>query len=508
MNPGTPCILHARELSLRFPGVLALDNVELCLRAGEVHALLGQNGAGKSTLIRVLTGASAADAGKIALDGRTINPGSPHEAQQLGICAVYQEVNLCPNLSVAENIFAGRYPRRPWLAGGGIDWKAVKAGARAALGSLQIDLDVDSRLGGHPIAIQQMVAIARATSIAARVLILDEPTSSLDDQEVAQLFAVMQRLKAQGIAIVFVTHFLEQVYAVADRMTVLRNGARVGEYLPSELDRSGLIAAMVGRELATRQGTRSDRQQASAAPPGAPTLELTQLARKGGLHPVDLAIGPGEIVGLAGLLGSGRTELARLVFGLDRPDGGTVRIGGAMVNLRGPADAIAHGIAFCPEDRQTEGIVGELSVRENIALALQARRGLTPCLSLPEQEELATRLIAALGITAASAGAPIRHLSGGNQQKALLARWLATQPRLMILDEPTRGIDVAAREDIIRAIEDLAREGMAVLFISAEIAEVVREADRVVVMRERRKVAELAGGCDEQAVYALIAEHA
>jgi simple sugar transport system ATP-binding protein len=507
MSTGASGILHARELSLRFPGVLALDNVELCLRAGEVHALLGQNGAGKSTLIRVLTGASAADAGTIELDGRSIEPGSPLEAQQLGICAVYQEVNLCPNLSIAENIYAGRYPRRPWRAGGGIDWKAVRAGARAALGSLQVELDVDSRLGSHPIAVQQMVAIARASSIAARVLILDEPTSSLDDQEVAQLFAVMQRLKAQGMAIVFVTHFLEQVYAIADRMTVLRNGARVGEYLPSELDRGGLITAMVGRELAPREGTRSERRPANAAS-GAPALELRQLARKGSLHPVDLVIGPGEIIGVAGLLGSGRTELARLVFGLDRPDAGTISIEGAVVDLHSPAEAIAHGLAFCPEDRQSEGVVGDLSVRENIALALQARRGLTPCLSLQQQQELATRLIAALGISAANAGAPIRHLSGGNQQKALLARWLATQPRLMILDEPTRGIDVAAREDIIRAIEDLARDGMAVLFISAEIAEVVREADRVVVMRERRKVADLPGGCDEQAVYALIAEPA
>jgi monosaccharide-transporting ATPase len=507
MSTGAQGILHARDLSLRFPGVLALDHVELCLRAGEVHALLGQNGAGKSTLIRVLTGASAADAGTIELDGRQIAPGSPHEAQQLGICAVYQEVNLCPNLSIAENIFAGRYPRRPWSSGGGIDWKAVKAGARESLRSLQIDLDVDSRLGSHPVAIQQMVAIARATSIAARVLILDEPTSSLDDQEVAQLFRVMQRLKSQGMAIVFVTHFLEQVYAIADRMTVLRNGARVGEFLPSELDRSGLIAAMVGREIVARQGNRSERRPAGAAA-GPPALELRLLGRKGSLHPVDLVIGQGEIVGVAGLLGSGRTELARLVFALDRHDTGTISIGGAVVDLHGPAEAIAHGLAFCPEERQSEGVVGDLSVRENIALALQARRGLTPCLSLQQQEELATRLIAALGITTASAGAPIRHLSGGNQQKALLARWLATQPRLIILDEPTRGIDVAAREDIIRAIEDLAREGMAVLFISAEIAEVVREADRVVVMRERRKVAELPGGCDEQAVYALIAEHA
>lgn len=504
MSAAAHCILHARELRLQFPGVLALDQVGLCLRAGEVHALLGQNGAGKSTLIRALTGACRPDAGTIWLHGSPVQPASPHHAQQLGICAVYQEVNLCPNLSVAENIFAGRYPRRRWTAGGGIDWKAVKDGARAALGSLQIDLDVDSRLGSHPIAIQQMVAIARATSIAARVLILDEPTSSLDDREVEQLFGVMQRLKARGMAIVFVTHFLEQVYAISDRMTVLRNGRCVGEYLPSELDRSGLVAAMVGRAVATRPGSRSERRQ-QAAPAGPPVLELRQLHRRGGLHPVDLQIGQGEIVGVAGLLGSGRTELARLMFALDRRDGGTVVVAGSPLNLRGPADAIRHGLAFCPEDRQAQGVIGELSVRENIVLALQARRGLAPCLSLQEQQQIAGQLIAALGITAASSGTPIRHLSGGNQQKALLARWLATQPRLLILDEPTRGIDVAAREDILRVMEELAGKGMAVVFISAEIAEVAREADRVVVMRERRKVAELAGSCDEQNVYDLIA---
>ena len=500
------CLLHARALSLGFPGVQALDGVELCLRQGEVHSLLGQNGAGKSTLIRVLTGAQRPDEGTITLDGREIRPASPHEAQQLGICAVYQEVNLCPNLSVAENICAGRYPRRAWRAGGGIDWKAVKQGAREALAGLQVDIDVNSQLGRHPIAIQQMVAIARATSIAARVLILDEPTSSLDENEVAQLFRVMERLKANGMAIVFVTHFLDQVYAVSDRMTVLRNGARVGEYLPSELDRAGLIAAMVGRNIAPRAGTRHERAAEKA--PAAPALEMRQVGRKGKLHRLDLAIGQGEILGVAGLLGSGRTELARLVFGLDRADHGTFSAGGKPVELRGPVDAIAQGMGFCPEDRQLEGVVGELSVRENIVLALQARHGLAPCLTPQEQQELADRLIATLGIKAAHAGVPIRQLSGGNQQKALLARWLATQPRLLILDEPTRGIDVAAREDILRAVEELATEGMSVLFISAEISEVVRESDRVVVLRERRKVAELPGGCDEQAVYSLIAEHA
>jgi simple sugar transport system ATP-binding protein len=506
MKAATQCVLAARRISLRFPGVLALNEVDLDLRAGEVHALLGQNGAGKSTLIRVLTGAAAPDFGTITLGGKQIRPQSPLEAQHLGISAVYQDVNLCPNLSVAENIFAGRYPRRPWFAGGGIDWKAVNDGARAALAVLQLDLDVGSGLASHPVAIQQMVAIARATSIAASVLILDEPTSSLDDHEVGRLFHVMRRLQEQGMAILFVTHFLDQVYAIADRMTVLRNGARVGEYRTGELDRSGLVAAMVGSQAA--RAPAASLVHSGDTLPGTTVIELAQVARKASLHPLDMGIRSGEIVGVAGLLGSGRTELARLMFALDRPDAGTVRIAGQAVELQGPADAIRHGLAFCPEDRHTEGIVGELSVRENIVLALQARRGLVPNLSLADQYALAQRLIGALGIRTAHADTPIRQLSGGNQQKALLARALATEPRLLILDEPTRGIDVAAREDILQAIAGLARSGMSVLFISAEIEELLRDAHRLVVMRERRKVGELAGGCSESEVYALIAEHA
>lgn len=498
-------VLHARGISLRFPGVQALDDVELCLRAGEVHALLGQNGAGKSSLIRVFTGACTTHEGTITLDGRAIRPESPHEAQHLGISTVYQEITLCPNLSVAENIAAGRYPRRRWLAGGGIHWRAVNEEARAAIAALGLDLDVTRPLGAYPVAIRQMVAIARATHVAARVLILDEPTSSLDEQEVAQLFAVMRRLRGQGMAILFVTHFLDQVYAIADRMTVLRNGRRVGEYVTAELDRGGLIAAMVGHEFAP--GQRPVPPLSAAAAAAAPLMELRQVARKGAIHPVDLCIAAGEIVGIAGLLGSGRTELARLAFGLDRHDG-SIAIDGTVVALRGPAEAIGHGLAFCPEERKTEGIIGELSVRENIVLALQARQGLARRVPIAEQRQLAARLVAALGITTADSETPVCQLSGGNQQRVLLARWLATRPRLLILDEPTRGIDIAAKEDLMGAVAELARSGMAVLFISAEIAEVLRESHRIVVLRERRKVGELPGGCDEQAVYSLIAEHA
>jgi len=505
MTEPADCVLRAQGIRRGFPGVRALDGVDLCLRAGEVHALMGQNGAGKSTLIKVLTGVCPPEAGTIQLDGREIQPASPLHAQQLGISTVYQEVNLCPNLTVAENIFAGRYPRLPWWRGGGIDWGAVNREARRVLGILQLDIEVTRLLSSYPVAIQQMVAIARATSVSARVLILDEPTSSLDADEVRQLFAVLDGLRRQGMAILFVTHFLDQVYAISDRITVLRNGVFVGEWRASELSRSALITAMVGREIAPALAqTRSDD---AAATGGTVVVQAKGLGRKGLVEPTDVEFKRGEIVGVAGLLGSGRTELARLLFGLDAADCGEVFVAGERVLLRDPAGAIAHGMALCPEERKTEGLIADLSVRENIVLALQARRGLVPSLSLDEQRAMAERLVKALGIKTASLDTPVGQLSGGNQQKAVLARWLAVQPQLLILDEPTRGIDVAAKQEIMNEIVSLARGGMAVMFISAEIDEVVRLSDRVVVMRDRRKVGELPGGCGEHEVYELIARH-
>jgi monosaccharide-transporting ATPase len=498
------CVLRARGIRRSFPGVRALQDVELCLRAGEVHALMGQNGAGKSTLIKVLTGVCPPEAGAIELDGRTIRPASPLHAQELGISTVFQEVNLCTNLTVAENIFAGRYPRHPWRRGGGIDWTAVNREARRVLGALQLDIEVTRLLSAYPVAVQQMVAIARATNISARVLILDEPTSSLDADEVQQLFAMLDRLRGQGMAILFVTHFLDQVYAISDRITVLRNGCCVGEHRASELSREALITAMVGRE-----GVSGD-VGATAAPmqeESTPVLQARGLARKGRVQPTDIELRRGEIVGVAGLLGSGRTELARLIFGLDSLDAGEIFVNGERVSLSSPADAIAQGLALCPEERKTEGLIADLSVRENIILALQARTGLVPCLSLKQQQALAERFVRALGIKTSDLETPVGKLSGGNQQKVLLARWLATSPRLLILDEPTRGIDVAAKQEIMSEIATLARDGMSLLFISAEIEEVVRLSHRVVVMRDRCKAGELAGGCDESAVYEMIARH-
>ncbi|WKB55150.1 sugar ABC transporter ATP-binding protein [Eleftheria terrae] len=490
-------VLHLHGICKRFTGVRALHDVALRLYGGEVHALMGQNGAGKSTLIKVLTGVHPADAGGMTLAGRPIRPATPQQAQQLGISTVYQEVNLCPNLTVAENIFAGRYPRRGWR----IDWPRMRREAQALLARLNLDIDVGRSLASFPVAIQQMVAIARALAVSARVLVLDEPTSSLDDDEVQRLFEVLRRLRQEGLAILFVTHFLDQVYALADRITVLRNGECVGEYLPRDLDATALVAAMVGREWRAAAGR--DRQGA-APPAGEPLLQASALGRRGQLRPTDLALRAGEVVGLGGLLGSGRTELARLLFGLDRAEQGEVRVAGQRLRTGEPTEAIRHGLGLLPEDRKADGIVGELSVRENIALALQARTGLWPCLGRRQQQELARRYVDALGIRTADLDTPIAQLSGGNQQKALLARWLATGPKLLILDEPTRGIDIAAKQDIMEQILALARDGMAVLFISSEIDEVLRVADRIVVMRDRAKAGELPGGSDEQAVCELI----
>jgi len=499
----SPVLLELSGIDKQFFGVPVLKQAGLCLRAGEVHALMGQNGAGKSTLIKVLTGVYAADAGAMTLAGQPVGPGSPEQAQALGISTVYQEVNLCPNLSVAENIFAGRYPRLGAMGAWRIDWAGMNRRARELLGRLNLDIDVTRTLSSFPVAVQQMVAIARALSVESRVLILDEPTSSLDTGEVQQLFDVLRRLREEGLAILFVTHFLDQVYAISDRITVLRNGCLVGEYRVEDLGPKALISAMVGRELA--EAASADAGQVPAQG-GEPVLEARGLGQRGQLKPLDLTLRAGEVVGLGGLLGSGRTELARLLFGLATPDAGELRMRGKAVKLDSPADAVANGLALCPEDRKTDGIVAELSVRENIVLALQARTGLKRCLSAGQERALAEKYVKALGIKTADVDTPIGLLSGGNQQKALLARWLATGPSVLILDEPTRGIDVAAKQEIMDEILRLAQEGMAVLFISSEMAEVVRVSHRIAVLRDRAKVGELPAGSGEQAVYHLIAE--
>jgi galactofuranose transport system ATP-binding protein len=493
-------LLQLRGITKRFLGVTALNGVDFTLRAGEIHALLGENGAGKSTLIKVLTGVYAPDAGTITLAGQPIAPASPKDAERLGISTVYQEVNLIPALSVAENIALGRQPG--WF--GFLNWRAIRRHAREALARLELDLDVDAELGSLSVALQQMVAIARALDLKARLLVLDEPTASLDENEVEELFKIMRRLRGDGLGIVFVTHFLEQVYTVSERITVLRNGQLVGEYPTAELPRLALVGKMLGREVkdesgrvdvaagvsARRAEEAGGRQAGTPAPP--PILEARGLTRRGAIQPIDVTLRRGEVIGLAGLLGSGRTETARLLFGIDHPDGGEIHVRGERTAIGSPRDAVQLGLAFCSEDRKTEGILPNLSVRENLIIALQAKRGAWRTLSRREQEKLCDHYIAALRIKTADTETPIKNLSGGNQQKVLLARWLATQPELIILDEPTRGIDVGAKAEIEQLIGKLRADGLAVLFISSEIEEVVRNCSRVLVLRDRR----LAGQVD------------
>lgn len=483
---GTP-VVEMRDISVEFPGVKALSGVDFRLLPGEVHALMGENGAGKSTLIKALTGVHPPTAGVIHLHGEPVAFDAPGQAQEAGISTVYQEVNLLPNLSVAENILLGREPRRL----GHIDGRTMRARAKELLARVGLSIDPASLLGSHPIAVQQLVAIARALVVDARVLVLDEPTSSLDADEVAELFRIVRVLRDDGVAILFVSHFLDQVYEIADRMTVLRNGSLVGEYLPSEMNHIELVAAMLGRELGVLEEVQ--RRSEARAPGTAPLLSAVALGRTGAIGPVDLEIHAGEVVGLAGLLGSGRTELARVLFGADRAHTGTLTINGSEHRPRGPRAMIAQGVAFCSEDRKAEGVVADLSIRDNLVLALQASRGWARPIPRRTSDALVKEYIAKLDIRPADPDAIMSTLSGGNQQKVLLARWLVTRPRLLILDEPTRGIDVGAKAHIQKVVADLAAEGMAVLFISAELEEVVRVSDRVIVLRDRHKVAELTG---------------
>jgi len=482
VEPVLEPVLEMRGIHKRFPGVRALADAGLRLFPGEVHTLMGQNGAGKSTLIKVLTGVHAPDEGSIVLAGRPVSPRSTQDAQNLGISTVYQEVNLCPNLSVAENIFIGRYPRRFGM----VDWRAMRTQATELLARLQVHVDVRQPLANYPLAIQQMVAIARALSVECRVLILDEPTSSLDEAEVQTLFAVLRRLREEGMAILFVTHFLDQTYAISDRITVMRNGEREGEYPCAELSRLALVNKMIGASPDAAPLDALDSAGDQALEPGEVLVRTRALARKGALAPVDVELRRGELLGLAGLLGSGRTELARLLFGADKADGGAIDVDGKSVTFSTPRDAIGHGIAFCSEDRKIEGAILALSVRENLILALQARAGLWRAIPFKRQQQLAEDFVKRLGIKTASIETPIGSLSGGNQQKVLLARWLATEPQLLILDEPTRGIDVRAKQEIMDYVRQLCRQGMSILFISSELPEVLRVADRVLVMRDRQ----------------------
>ncbi|WP_108395415.1 sugar ABC transporter ATP-binding protein [Devosia submarina] len=477
--------LEARGITKVFGNHIALDGVNFGLRAGEVHALLGENGAGKSTLIKILTGVYQATEGQVVAEGTPITLDNPQHAQRYGIGTVYQEVNLLPNRSVAENLFLGHQPTRFGL----VDRRKMERESRAVLQRYGLDLDPSSELGAHSVAVQQIVAIARAVELSGKVLILDEPTASLDRNEVERLFEIIRDLKARGLAVVFITHFLDQVFAVSDRVTILRNGKLI-ETRPLEgTTRTDVVRLMLGKDVAFSGATGVEDERAV----GEVLLDFRDYGKKRSIHPFNLTIHKGEVVGVAGLLGSGRTEMARIMFGADAADEGSVVFRGKPIKINRPTDAIAHGFGFLPEDRKVEGIFGDLSVRENIVIALQGKLGWFSALNRDEQLEIAGRFGESMDIRAASLDMPIKLLSGGNQQKVILSRWLATDPTFLILDEPTRGIDVGAHAEIVRTINRLRDEGLALVVISSELDEVVAYSTRIVVMRDREMVAELTG---------------
>ena len=479
-------VLAAQSITKSFLGVVALDHVDFSLAAGEIHALLGENGAGKSTLIKILTGAYHGFDGVVALNGAPIAPASVAEAQTLGIGTVYQEVNLLENLTVAENIYLGRQPLRL----GFVNRRKMEQNARSLLARYGLAIDVSAPLSAYSVAIRQIIAIARAVDLSGKVLVLDEPTASLDAREVAMLFAVLRQLKDQGLGIIIITHFLDQVYAIADRVTVLRNGRLVGSRKLAELPRPELISMMLGHQL--QEAVSHQREETALSDTAAP-IRFANYGKKGSVAPFDLSIRAGEAIGIAGLLGSGRTETALLLFGVDQADSGSLTIDGREVRLNSPVTAIAERFAFLPEERKSDGIIGDFSVAENIALAVQAKRGWAHPLSAREMAELADHYIRALDIRPPDPDKPIKLLSGGNQQKAVLARWLATEPRVLILDEPTRGIDIGAHAEILKLISQLCADGMALVIVSSEFEELAAVADRVIVMSDRHHVAQLVG---------------
>ncbi|MBR5116639.1 MAG: sugar ABC transporter ATP-binding protein [Lachnospiraceae bacterium] len=470
-----------------FPGVKALQGVDFTLCEGEIHALMGENGAGKSTLIKVLTGVYVKDGGQIYLKGydKPVIIRSPQDAQKMGISTVYQEITLCPNLSVAENMYIGR------SKGSGVNWKKMNEDAGKILKSLDIPAKPEQQLSSCSIAVQQMVAIARAVDMECKVLILDEPTSSLDEQEVAKLFTLMRDLKQRGVGIIFVTHFLDQVYEVCDKITVLRDGKLVGEYEIKDLPRVQLVSKMLGKELDDLSDISGESRKYEAEPGVPPVFEAKGLVSDAGIKPFDFDIKKGEVNGFTGLLGSGRSECVRAIFGADRVLGGTVKKDGKPVKITKAIDAMRNGIGYLPEDRKLDGIVGDLSVKENIILALQVLKGFFRPFSKAEANKFADEYIKLLDIKTASADTPIKSLSGGNQQKVILARWLLTHPDYLILDEPTRGIDVGTKVDIQKLVLKLASEGMSITFISSETDEMLRTCSRMIVMRDRAVVGEL-----------------
>ena len=478
-------VLEMQGIDKTFPGVRALHEVDFALRRGEIHSLMGENGAGKSTLIKVITGVYEKDAGRIAIDGEPIHFRSPQDAQNNGIGTVYQEITLCPNLTVAENMFIGRGQ------GTFVRWKRMNEKATQLLDSLGIPARPTQELSSCSLAVQQMIAIARAIDMDCRILILDEPTSSLDEDEVKKLFALMRELKSRGVGIIFVTHFLDQVYEISDRITVLRNGELIGEYEAAALPQFELVSRMMGKALEDVEKIRSHEVSVSAG--SVPVFEARGLSSAAGVRPFDFTIQKGEVNGFTGLLGSGRSESVRAIFAADKVTGGEIRMNGKKVRIDDPIHAMKLGIGYLPEDRKGDGILAELSVRDNIILALQVMKGFFRPFSRKQAEAFAVEYMNRLNIKTPSPDTPIKSLSGGNQQKVILARWLLTHPEYLILDEPTRGIDVGTKVEIQKLVLKLAEEGVSVTFISSEIEEMLRTCSRMIVMKDRQIVGELSG---------------
>ena len=480
-------IVVMKGITIEFPGVKALDGVNLRLFPGEVHALMGENGAGKSTMIKALTGVYKINAGSIEVDGKPQTFTGTGDAQNAGIATVYQEVNLCTNLTIGENVMLGHEVRGPL----GINWKKTYEKSKKFLAQMGLEhLDPKAPLSSISIAMQQLVAIARAMVIDAKVLILDEPTSSLDANEVQDLFKIMRKIRDSGVAILFVSHFLDQIYEITDRLTILRNGKFIKEVMTKDTPRDELIGMMIGKSAAelSQIGAKKAHKDISGE---RPIVSVKQLGLKGTINPTDLDVYPGQVVGFAGLLGSGRTELGRLLYGADKPDSGTYELKGKKVSISDPYTALCNKIAYSTENRRDEGIIGDLTVRENILIALQATRGMFKPIPKKEADEIVDKYMKELNVRPNDPNKLIKNLSGGNQQKVLIARWLATHPDLLILDEPTRGIDIGAKAEIQQVVLDLAEQGMGVVFISSEMEEVVRLSDDIEVLKDRHKIAEL-----------------
>ena len=494
-----PLLLQMKNIDKVFPGVVALDKAWLNVGQREVHAIVGQNGAGKSTLIKIINGAYHRDGGEVLFEGKPISFSTTHQAQRAGISTIFQEINLVPFRSVAENIFMGREPRKYGL----LNWRKMNGGSADILGTLGVHIDVKQPLMNLNVALQQMVAIARTISFEAKLVIMDEPTSSLDEREVETLFEVIRSLKRDGVSVIYISHRLDELHRVGDRITIMRDGETIEESPLSSLTKLGIVSRMLGKEIGevAREGATGFGERKKVFP-GAPIIEADSLKR--GKNPVDTSVDvrPGEIVGIAGLLGSGRTETARILFGADHAESGSVKLKGAPVNFGSPREAIKARIGYCSEDRKAEGIIPFMSVRENLTLAALPALSRHGIVDKAEQQAIVDRFISMLSIKVANPDQEIRQLSGGNQQKVLLARWLCLNPEVLLLDEPTRGIDVGAKAEIHSLIESLAGEGLAVLMITSEIEEIVEGSDRVFVLRDGRTVAEF--GSDQISQDAII----